>query len=104
MYLEKQRFYAKAMHRVKREYEQRMRTKLEEKAGSGDSWKCVRDVGLTNKSRRRVNLEEVYNQQDEIETENDAVEVGRSVFKSLLGGQTEQDETTIVENLRLYSQ
>ena len=36
------------MRRAKREYEQRMRTKLEEKAGSGDYWKCVRAAGLTN--------------------------------------------------------
>ena len=69
-----------------------MRTKLKEKAGFGDFWKCVRAVGLTNKSRCRVNLEEVYNQQGEIKTGNDAVEVWRSYFESLLGGQTEQDE------------
>ena len=92
MYLEKRRFYAKAVRRAKREYEQSMRTKLEEKAGSGDFWKCVRAAGLTNKSRRRVNLEEVYDQQGEIKTKKDAVEVWRSYFEALLGGQTEQDE------------
>ena len=90
MYLEKQRFYATAVRRVKREYEQSMRRTLEEKAGSGDFWKCVRAAGLTNKSRHRVNLEEVYNQQGEIKTEKDAVEVWRSYFESLLGGQTVQ--------------
>ena len=41
VYLEKRRFYAKAVRRAKKEYEQSMRTKLEEKAGSGDFWKCV---------------------------------------------------------------
>ena len=80
------------MCRAKKEYEQSMRTKLEEKAGSGDFWKCVRAAGLTNKSRRRVNLEEMYDQQGEIKTEKDAVEVWRSYFEALLGGQTEQDE------------
>ena len=92
MYLEKLRFYAKAVRRVKREYEQSMRTKLEEKPGSGDYCKCVSAAGLTNKSRRRVNLEEVYDQQSNIKTEKDAVEVWRSYFEALLGGQTEQDE------------
>ena len=69
-----------------------MRTKLKEKAGFGDFWKCVRAVGLTNKSRCRVYLEEVYNQQGEIRTGNDAVEVWRPYFESLLGDETEQDE------------
>ena len=47
------------MCRAKREYEQSMRTKLEKKASSGNFWKWVRAVGVTNKSRCRVNLEEV---------------------------------------------
>ena len=47
---------------------------------------------MTNNSRRRVNLEEVYDQQGEIKTKKDAVEVWRSYFESLLSGQTEQDE------------
>ena len=92
MYLEKWRFYAKAVLKAKRECGQSMRMKLEEKAGSGDFWKCVRSAGLTNKSRRRVNLEEVYDQQGEIKTGNVAVEVWRSYFESLLGGQTEHNE------------
>ncbi len=47
---------------------------------------------MTNTSRRKVNLEEVYDQQGEIKTEKDAVEVWRSYSEALLGGQTEQDE------------
>ena len=55
----KRRFHAKAVCRVKREYEQSMRTKMEE-TGSGDFWKCIMAAGLTNNSRCSVNLEEVY--------------------------------------------
>ena len=56
MYLEKQRFYGKAVHKAKRECELSMRRKLEEKAGSACFfWKCA--AGL-NKSRHKVNLEE----------------------------------------------
>ena len=56
------------MRRAKREYDQSMRTKLEENAGfgTGDFWKCVRAIGLTKKGKPRVNLEEVYDQQGEV--------------------------------------
>ena len=89
MYLEKRRLYATAVRRAKSEYDQSMRMKLEENAGSGDFWKCVRAVGLTNKNRPRVDLEVVYDQQGVVKTGNDAVEVWRSYFESLLGGETE---------------
>ena len=46
------------MRSAKRECEHSMRTKLEEKAGSGDFWKCVRGAGLTNKSRQSLTSEE----------------------------------------------
>ena len=65
---------------------------MEENAGSdsGDFWKCVRAIGL--KGKQRVNLEEVYDQQGEIKTGNDVVEVWRSYFETLLGGESELSE------------
>ena len=41
----------RAVQRARREYEQSLslRMKLEENAGSGDFWKCVRSIGLDNK-------------------------------------------------------
>ena len=47
---------------------------------------------MTRKGKPRVNLEEVYDQQGEVKTGNDAVEVWRSYFESLLGGESELSE------------
>ena len=47
---------------------------------------------MTKKGKPRVNLEEVYDQQGEVKTGNAAVEVWRSYFKSLLGGESELSE------------
>ena len=52
----------------------------------------VRAIGFTKKGKPRVNLEEVYDQQGEVKTGNDAVEVWRSYFESLLGGESGQSE------------
>ena len=38
-------------------------------------------------------MEEVYDRQGEVKTGNDAVEVSRSYFESLLGSETEQGES-----------
>ena len=93
VYLKKRRSYAKEVQRAKREYEQSLRMKLEENADSGRFWKCIRSIGLSKKGRARVNLDEVYDNQGEVKTGYDAVEVWRSYFESLLGGETEQGES-----------
>ena len=76
-----------------KEYEQSLRMKLEENADSSRFWKCIRSIGLSKKGRARVNLDEVYDNQDEVKTGYDAVEVWRSYFKPLLGRETEQGES-----------
>ena len=78
VYLEKQRSYARAVQRAKRVYELRQRMKLEENAGSNGFWKSVRSIGLSNKGRSMANLVEVYDNQGEVKTGYDAVEVWRS--------------------------
>ena len=90
VYLEKQRSYARAVQRAKRVYEPRQRMKWEENAGSNGFWKSVRSIGLSNKGRSMANLVEVYDNQGEVKTGYDAVEVWKSHFMSLLGGETEQ--------------
>ena len=59
VYLEKWRPYLRAVQRAKREYEPRLRMKLEENACSNGFWKRVCSVGLSNKGKLKANLEEV---------------------------------------------
>ncbi len=77
---------------------------IERKAGSGDFWKCVRAADLTNKSRRRVNLEEVYDQQVGSQPRRMLWRYGGLTLRHCWVVKLSRMKQTLVVNVRLYSQ
>jgi hypothetical protein len=84
-YLDRRRVYSKAVRKAKKGYEEQLCHKLEENLGSSSFWKEARKIGLCSK-KHSANLKEVLDDDDQVRSGNDAVDVWKSHFQLLLGG------------------
>ena len=83
-YLEMRQTYSKAVRRVKRSYQRRTRDKLEQELKCLKKfWKSVKKMNVGHKKRGVCDLLEVYDEDGNIKTGDEAVKVWKEHCKSL---------------------
>ena len=100
-YLEKRRMYSKAVSKAKRDFEEGLRCQLENNLdNSKHFWNVVGKVGLNEKNRSKVNVKEAVDGNGCTVTGEDAIQVWKNYFESLLnGGISQADETLECSNV-----
>ena len=89
-YLEMRQTYSKAVRRVKRSYQRRTRDKLEQELKCLKKfWKSVKKMNVGHKKRGVCDLLEVYDEDGNIKTGDEAVKVWKEHFAKVLGASNE---------------
>ena len=98
-YLEMRQTYLKAVRRVKRSYQRSMQDKLEQELKCPKKfWKSMKRINVGNKKKVGCILQEVYDEDGNIKTGEEAVKVWREHFTKDLGKNKEGTVGDVQQN------